>query len=633
MDKSALETFLEEPYKFCQPFLEEAERNRQSLDKIDQFNLDFYEGRDPELEKRAKDPEVRRSSLYVPILSTAIDTNVADAVASVNSSEAPVTIRPRLTEHEWLAYRDRHYANDETYKAMEYAELVERAMAIEVMLNKQLRASKYLPFGFEEHVRGAEIFRSPSFVKVCWRSKKKLVPFIVPKSPIKTFTETIFGAGPQKIGWKAEEYGGPYVEWISPLDCAYQPYISLHDFHESATFFGHIIYRTKDELLAGATDYGYGADLINEHFTRNEHRVTNRAPDTGKDELQKRLTTERGQGQYWDDFKEDKALLIEVYLCFPAENQPYRMVTLLGGDTPINKNKSYKMPYLGTGIPFIPLGSNTTPGMMEGLSSVDIGCGHQRTYSDMHNAFFDITTYTCFPVFKNRTGNMISGKPVWRGGAIFNFSDPEEFTQLTAITPNNIDLQQAAITIKSNLNEALNANEDRRGITGNPYEKATSAKLQSIGASRRAVPKNARYGAAIAKVSELMVSLNQQFSDNPDQWTVPGGVMYDVPAFTYGYDDETRKQDHLLMLQTIGQSPRYAIPEGQLKLLAIETGLIKLIMKEAASDKYLTADQYRAGIKAQVEVMQAQEEKLKAEGNLAGTEGKPTNGSESKTVQ
>lgn len=616
--RTAIERFKADPAEFCKEFLTNSENYRNEMEEIDRLNFGFYEGRDPVLEDREtkgaeQEGGVQRSALFVQIIASAVDTNVSDAVASINSSPNPVTIRPFLSEKGWEVLRQQRYATDPYYGQFTYAQLLERVTALERTLNIQLRQCGYVPFGFEEHVRGAEIFRTPTFVKVGWQRSAKPIAEVVPKIVAGETEES--GAlsamlddaeGERKIRFGTIREGSPSIQYIPGSEMAYEPYISQHQFHTNATMCAHIAYRSKEELLDDADLYDYDPDIIEEYFKEANPRGESSSVRDSADKSKKEITLARDQS-VWEPFRGKRARVAEVFLSFPNKqsgsyhSRVFKQVTLLGFKTPINIDKNYPPVCRGVGFPFVPLTSSQTPGMMEGISTVDQAMGHQRLYSDVYNAFFDIIGYTCFPVFKNRVGNVIKGSGRMFPGAILDMFDPDSFQQLVTQFPQVGQLLEAADRIDQSMKQMVNTTNLREGSAGNPYEKATSAKLRSVGAARRAVPKNARYGSGLQKVAELVLAYNQEYAPNKEDFVVPGGVIIDTPAFTYGYDDDTVKQDTILLLDTFSKSPNFQSPDGRRKLAALERRLAGVMDKDRGEMYAMSDEEIERAIQLETE--------------------------------
>lgn len=590
--------FKENPVKFCRERFVRALEHSQQFRDINRENLGMYEGRDPMLESRRSNKDVVRSSLFMQILAPAIDTNVADAVAVVNSMVSPISVRPRWTQEQFDEYSGMQ--GGPLAQITGWQEIVDKAAWVEREVNTKLRECGYFPFGFEEHVRGAEIYRTPSVVKVGWRQSRRVLPEVsdayAQGDPLQRL---LASAAP--VNWTEYDDGEFYVQYLPPDEFLYEPLLSVQDFDQSC-FTAHVVWRTEDELLSQAYHMGYDTRKIRDYFSGKKKQSTGSGVDAANPTLnhKEEALQDRGDGGYWQQLDpSNRAMVAECYIYLvDGEGQGRKQfVTLLGGDTILNRDNNFEPPYKGFCHPFVPLVGNPMPGTMEGLSSVDLGRGHQRAFNDVFNIQADAISFSIFGPMKMSATNSFLEKPVYGLGAVWRLRVAEDLQPVSEIR-NIPELTYLMKVTDDNLQRAINTPDNRQGEPGNPYQKATQAKLQAAGANRRAIPKNARFGMAASRVASACIALHQQFAQNKEKWIIPGGYIVDTPGFTYGYDSEVKKQDLLLALSTVAQLPLYQSGTGTDKIRQLVADLLKVVAPDNHGAYTITKEEMLSDIQA-----------------------------------
>lgn len=550
-------TFESDPLKYCQEIYREAVERNDDLRDVNVENRLFYEGIDSELEARANDPNVKRSSIFIPLLKPAIDTRVADPVSRVDDRECPITVKPRDPNAE--------KGDKEQVAKNEYE------------LNTQFRECGYLSNGFREHILGAEIYRL-SAVKVGWEKTYEK------KAERKVYMKKVLGMlilPATRVEFKTIESGRPYVEWLYPDEFLYQPNVSRF---EDSEYVIHRMWKTEAQLLRMAEDLGYDEKLVK--------RAIEEAPDDSydgpksNDSMRDQIEQEKDT-PFEDGYKDDKILVCEFYIpTMDGKNERVKRVTVVSNAHIVKTEDSYK----GIRFPFVPITANRLPGTVEGLSSVDIGRNHQRLYNELVNTHIDGLTYRMFPVTLRRTGNKFTKPPVIGLGRQWELPDisPDGIRPLVENPGQAPDLIRTMQIVSDNLRNALNSPDSAQGFNAQPYEKATSSKLRAMGSERRSAPTNKQYGLAVIEIAKMFIALNQEFADDAKNWVID--VMVDVPSLTNITDPEGEKQDWILLESNAAQNPLYQSPAGLRKLRNMHEEMLRKFIKTGV-DRYVVTEQ------------------------------------------
>lgn len=541
--------FDEDTLKYCQHAYDEAVQRNDDLRDININNRLFYEGIDKDLEDRKNDPNVSRSAIFVPLLKPAIDTRISDPVTRVDERECPITLKP-LNAQATGPERD--------------------AIAqIEYRLNRQLRESGYLTDGFREHIQGAEIYRTPSAVKVGWER------VYVKKAVVKVRMKKFMGLPiiPTKtVEFVTEESGRPYAEWLYPDEFLYQPNRSRFADHEYAI---HRMWKCADDLRAMGQALGWDMKKVEKAIKEVPADDKTEENDSMRDQIEKEKGTAFREG-----YRDDKILAYEVYSVTYADSgdEIVKVATILANKYIVKKQNGPK----GIRFPFVLLTANRLPGTTEGLSSVDIGRPHQRLYNELANLNIDGLAYRMFPPMLQRMGNNFVGTPKLGLGRLWKMIDisPAGIRPLVENQGMAPDLLPTMQIVAENLRNVLNAPSNDQGQMENPYEKAASVKLRSFGAAKRSAPYNKQCGLALVEIAEMFISYNQQMAKDGADWVV--NVSVDCPSLTAITDPETEKQDWMLLFSTASAptNPLYLSPMGQTKLRNIWEEVMRKFVKE-----------------------------------------------------
>lgn len=549
-----------DPLNYIRECYREGERRVDDLKEYNETNRLLYEGIDEDLEDRANDKKVKRSALLVPLLKPAIDTRVAEVLTRVDDRELPVTVRPsgmKPTQDEWI-----------------------RCQGIERALNIQLRDAGYFPAGFGEHVLGAEIYRTPSVVKVGWMETKQKVARTIQPSPAQYITSVLrTGRIPKSRVEFHDEYNGgkPFVEWLWPDEFLYQPNKSKFEDCEYAI---HRIWLSPDELLYRAKMLDYDIEEVKRYCENNKGGFGEN--DAMADEIEDR----RGTG-FERSRRDGKIMLTENYCALIDEDgdEVVKLIVALDNKAVIQNKRS---PYKGIRFPFVPLIANPLPGTLEGLSSMDLGAPLQTIYNEMFNSYLDGISYRLFPILLKAAGVSFNGKPTISPGAMWEITDMEGVAPLIRDLPTLPDLPSLMEAIAGKLRDSLNAHDISQGFQTQQYEKAASTKLRAMGAATRATPTHKRYAKAAVEVAKMVIALNQQYAPNGVDWVQD--VILDVPSLTNVNDPEQEKQDTIMLISQMQASPLYQNPLGVSKIRNAWEDLVRQ-MKKTDVPRYIPTEQ------------------------------------------
>jgi hypothetical protein len=546
-------TFEENPLEYCKQVYAESKKRNDELREINLDNRMFYEGQDDELDARRNSDNIERSALFIHELKPAIDTRVSDIISKLNEREFPITFRPR--------------------SVVPTLEETAQALTVERVINEQLRDSGYLPFGFRDHVLSAEIYRSPATVKVGWENVYQKVAVLMAPSPEEVQQALMTGqAEPRpRIVWEDQYKGGaPVIDLLPPDQFLYEPHVS--NLQKDSEYVAHSIWVSWQKLMTMADDRGWDKKLLN----RMKKELQDADTTAGTDKTMEESAQDRRETPISTGFKDGKFLVVEIYVCDYGEmgEELVHQATLVGGKELVSKKMT---PYKGIKFPFVCLTCNPFPGSLEGLSSIDVAKHMQRLYNECYNSFLDGVSYRIFPPLIREPGTEFTKKPKWGPGQIWDVTNPDGLRPLIenpGVMPDLPSLMQA---ISAKIRETLNAHDISQGFQSQEYEKATSTQLRSEGATKRSMPIRMRYGQALIQVAQMVLALNQQFSETPELFALP--MIIDVPSLTSISDPEQEKQDSLLLLSQALQNPLYQSPGGQLKVRNLMEDVVQKFKK------------------------------------------------------
>ena len=533
----------DDPIEFCQAIYKEASQRIDDLRERCLENLSIYEGKDAALDARKNNPDVVRSSMFIPLLKPAIDTRFAELLSKLEERRNPITVRPKK----------QNPSNEEKDKCVWIAN----------ELFKQAQECGYLFDVLADHILGAEIY-PVSAVKVGWRDVKEVVPEVVEPNPMVSLLGALIGRPPEspKVIFKTKSKGTPYVDWIYPEDFLYQPMVSQF---KDSSYVGHRLWLFEHEVYAMAEELDWKKEELDKYIQEAKDNENAGVEGSTAHRSMRDQDAENRGFPYDEGYLDGKFLIVEWYItAYDDDGEEYiRQVTTIGNRNIVkNKRNEFK----GIRVPFVLATQNKLPGTFEHLSSVDVGKQLQRMYNESANHYFDAVSYGLFSPIMVPTGFEWRQKPKLAPGAIWEVTDPNETKLLVTMTGDLSTLPTVMEGISAKLRDILNAHDISQGFQANAYEKATSTKLRAMGAARRATPTSKKYGKAIIEVLSMFLSLNQQYSDNQTMWVVDGGVMIDVPSLTAVTDPESDKQDIIMLMAQAAQMPMYQGPLGMRKL-------------------------------------------------------------------
>lgn len=581
--------FEKDPEKYCRQIYDEALERNEQLQPINVENTQFYEGVDEKLRARASDPRVRRSSLFIHELTPAIDTRISGAMTKLEQREYPLTCRPA----------NKNATADEK----------DNALWQELRIGDQLRSCGYYDHTCREQWQGAEILRSPSTVKVGWR-RKKINRAVVINGTLEEQLRSLlsFRDPRRRVEWREVEVGEPFVQWLQPDEFLYEPGVS--DFNDS-TYCIHAMWLDYNDIMVRAVEFKYDTKKIRE-FREEQEDVA--APDVGhqttSDEIQESRETPLREG-----FRDGKYLLTESYVVTYDESgkETVNLAVMIGNKYLVQNEESWAK---GIKFPFYPLVINPLSGTIEGLSSIDKGKTMQRLINEAYNSYLDGLTYRIFPPFKNKQGNVLDTQPIYGPAQVWNMLDTEAFKPVIENPGQLPDLPGLIAAISSKIRDLLNAQDISQGFQSQEYEKATSTRLRAAGAARRATPTHKLYGMAIIKIAEMFIKLNQQY-DAENGWRFVQDVILDVPSLTNISDPESDKQDAILLLSTMENSPSYQTPLGKKKVRNMWEHLIRQFMKTDVNSFVKSEDEIDEEVRIETEMVNAMQQKQSNQEQMA----------------
>lgn len=596
-------SFAEQPEEYLRAIYEEAMQHNDDLRDINKENRLFYEGTDEKLETRSRDTDVQRSSLYIHEMKPAIDTRVSDGVFAVETREFPVTQRVDLdtpTEDE-----------------------IKRAGQIEEIINEQLRDSGYLPYGWGDHVRASEIYRSVPAVRVSWESSSEQEAVIIEPSRLDILRATLTGrAIPQPRVKFVDKFpdGKPVVELLAPDEFLYQP--DIGDFQKDSDYAGHVMWVSWSKLMGIASDQNW--DKTELESMREELRSIP-TDQTNTDPFEKSVKeSQEDAPTIRPGFNEGKYLIVEWYLREFDESgdDVIQQVHFVANKLIVKQKKS---PFKGIKFPYVLISINNFPGSLEGLSSVDITKNMQKLYNEIFNQYLDGVSYRIFPPLIMESGTTFQEKPKWAPGQLWKVTNPVGLRPLVENPGVMPDLPSLMAAVASKIRQTLNAEDISQGFQANQYEKATATSLRASGSAKRAQPTRQIWGKALVEVARMILALNQQFHEFAPLFVMP--LITDVPALTGASDPEEEKRQKMLLLSQAQQNPIYRGPDGLMKLRKLTWDMTQEFVKTDVDQVVPTVEEMRSFLGAQRGVQQAQLEVENAQQEIAIAQGGNQNGS------
>lgn len=601
-------SFIEEPVEYIKTCYNEAKKRNDDLRDINVENQEFYEGKDRELEERKSNTRIKRSAVYIPELKPAIDTRMSGVLAKTEEKEHVAIFRPADKE-----------APQET---------LDKIYNIQSVINQQMRDCGYLTDIFREHIMGAEIYRTPSTVKVGWepRYEKEAVLVGGIKDTKNFFTEAMnaFLTGGSMPNMKPKvEYvnkykgGQPFVEWLEPDRFLYEPNVS--SFKRDSSYAMDAQYMSYDKLISTALEYDWDVGLIRD----NREKLLNggKAPD---DTISEEVQSNKGL-DFEHAYKDGKILVLEIYIIhYNDDGEREVWQDVLVGDKYLVKNELTELELID--LPFVPITANRMPATIESLSSIDTGKHLQRLYNESFNVWLDSMTYRAFPPMITSMNQKFSKAPVYEPLALWKVSDPDGIRPLVDNPGSAPDLVPLMGALAANIRNLVASPDLSQGFNSAPYEKATSSKLRFASAATRAVPTFKDYGIALVGVATMFLHLNQQYAENKEDFVVEGGMVVDAPSLTGVSDPDKEKQEVLFLYTQALSNPAYQSPGGMLYLANLWREAVRS-MRPHDYDKFVPSqEELEQEITAKVEAELAQGEKQSALEQMTITQqGQPLN--------
>lgn len=537
-----------DPLKYCKKLYEEAVDYNDSLYPKIRENFEFFEGKDPELEKRLADKRVTRSAMFIQEIRPAIQTRwttIEDRLQSAVGSMIKMTGK-------------KDYAENEAF--------VDKLNWMQEKLGEILTNTGYLYKGIEDHFMGAELMNL-SAVKVEWAhqfdyvAKTTLPPmdlvtilkkFIKKEPPPEPRTEWIYKEISQGIGISSLAFN----EFLYPRRAR-----SL----EESPYIGHRRFLTKDDVRAEAARLGWKKNAVNEMIAHGSgsERKQNNLNDDVYDEGNKSKVQDT-DGLY---------SVIDWYIPTYPEGDGSRPITrtiTVGDNKHLLKVKNFECP--GIKYPFVTLVAWPRLHSIEGTSSVDLGRPLQRLHSDCYNAIMDAASYGIFAPTLQESGVEFEQEPVWGLGAIWKGKNIDRMKQLE-LNLGPIDIMpQLAEQSGSILRQLLNSTDVMQATDAQYDEKAVRTKLRFSNAMRRTRQTSVMVEAAIVRICEIIIRLNQSHNTDWNFDTVevddPCPYTISVPSLS-GIDSSMEEREYAVALYQMAMaSPLYAgSPEKIRKLL------------------------------------------------------------------
>lgn len=572
----------EDALKYYLAAYKEADKYNQGLRARVIENREFYDGIDKELQKRASNPNVVRSSLYIHELRPAIDTREAAVLDRIDEDNTPVRLRP-LEEYD---IEDYPYESEE--------EILEMIPKIEDDLNRQLRESGYLSSVFRKHFHGAEL-QPISVVKAGIEEKKGQIAKVkrLKPNPAKLMLHLLkYQSMPPPEYKTYYEYGTisvkAYVEWCDWDEILYDPKVI------DVKQLRYVIHRqwlNWNELVATCNDLGVP-----------ERKLRKIKESGGENEESQKKIGEEIQEDESDDldrgYKDGKYLFAEMWFKhYDGEQLNYRVMYVVKNALIV---KDKVTPYPGLEFPFDFMVAHEKLGTLEGDSSIDVAKTMQRVYSDLINALLDLYTYGIIPVLIGKKSATTMGhQPVWQPGEVIPTDDPGGLVALQVDVSAAQYLVPVIELLGSKIKQVLAAPDVDQGMNqpGAEDEKATKTRLRVQGAARRSRTFMKNAGDHIARVAEMVMAINQQ--DDP-LWILP--VEVEVPCLSGVYTPDEELITAQGIYEMAAKSPLYQMPEGLQKLKKLfEDILVKSRIKDIDS-RLITDEELEAYVEFQQQV-------------------------------
>lgn len=563
--------------KFCETAFEEAWDRHEEIRDIDIENQEFYEGRDTLLDERKSNKRVARSSIFVNEAKPAVDTRIANALARTEQGKSTITGRPFI----------KNASEEDRLQAMGIAE----------DLTTELREIGYLTDIFREHIAAAEMYRSPSAVKVTWEPNFEMEAVKVPRGPLNAFIDNIAaafrsgGALPQqedRVEFRRRINGGkPVVTWLPPGQFLYQPNVSR--FHEDSIYVIQAEFLPFHIIMKKAVENSWDVAKLEQFKQENDSDMDSDAP-VNRDSIDEEIKDNQGIA-YKEATKNGDMLLTETIVVeYDADTgeKSYHTVVRVGNKHTISDEP---LEPKAIGFPYSIIAANRTPGTLESLSTIDAIKPAQRVLNEAYNSWLDWMTYGLFMPMKGPKNMTFKGTPRWEPGALWLMSNPDELKPVLPTLSTAPNLPQLILSLASVIRNTIpGASDLEQALDTGQHEKATKVAVRAQATLTKSVPTFKDYGKSIMEVANIVLRMKQQFDKNPARWVVNGGVVLDVPALTGVTDQNQEKQDLLTIYQGALESPLYLDPETKVHLRRMWHDFVAMV-KPHDVDRYVPSEE------------------------------------------
>jgi len=580
-------SYEEDELGFLKNIYEEAKTRQDELEEVNEENRLFYEGIDEKLNMRATNKDVDMSHLFIHQLKPAIDTRKAAVIAAVEEKEYPISFRPAGLQ-----------PTDEERNSI---------TVVEQRINEQMRDIGYLVDGYEEHITGAEIYRSPSAIKISIENKNEKVPVLANPSPMEIMKSLLGGEQAKpRVKWVNKDGVDICIEWLPPDQFLYEPNVS--DFSKSQ-YAIHVNYVYPHDLSAMAEDLGWDKDKLQEYRNDNISDGTGSTDEAFQDKVDSERDVPHAKKKH-----DDKILVQEIYLATYNDSgeEVIRQIFMIDNKVIVSNKVS---PYKGLRFPFVLAVTDKLPGTLEGLSAVDIGKQTQRLYNELFNMYIDAVGYTTFKPLVKDPGTHFTKQPRWGYGEIWEVTNQEGLRPLIDNPGQIPNLPPLMASVAGLLRSNLTAEDLSQGFNANPNEKATSSQLRSMGAARKSFGWKRRYGMVLVEVASMVLALNQQYAEDKESYVFD--MLIDVPSLTGVTDPDQEKQDALLLLNQFVQMPMAQTPLGQTKVRNLYQNVLEKFVKHDWQRFLQTDEEMKQELQIQTEEQQAMMDKQNAQEQMA----------------
>ena len=529
--------FERDPLRFCQMAYDEAVTfNDENADKVAE-NRAFYDGYDDVLDRRANDPNVVRSALFIHEARPAIDTRFSSVVDRLEEDAMPV----RMT------LDDEHADDDELQVIVE--EKTEK-------LNEQMRP--FFRNVLYDYFMGGEL-QPISVVKAYYNEEYEWVPrqnlVMSPgKLAVKYLNKLLNRQQIPEIktvyDYKLKD-ASPRAEWLDWCEFLYDPQAKSLD---DCKYVIHRRWVTWNDLVNMADQRDF--------YEAGMRQIKNMEGDNDSlDPVTSESVDEKKDGRRAKGRKEGMILLCEFWVkTYDKNGREYIRVVTIGNSKVMLKNEP--SPYRGLRYPFAIRRSWPELGKMEGISSIDLVKDTQRAYADVFNGILDAASYGLWQTILKDKSAKIYGDPVIGPGRMIETNDINGFRELYNTVFRAEFLPPIATLFENKIRQMLNAPDVDQGLEdGADQEKATKTRLRVMGSMRRLRPLFMQVRNDIIDVAWLFIKINQQYDPS---WILP--VELDIPVLSGVYTPDEELTMALMVYERALQNPLYQNPVGMFKL-------------------------------------------------------------------